>query len=84
MIGPARLAPAQTGLAFQAQLSAKGGSGPYRFDVVSGRLPKGIALHANGVLAGVPKQVGTYRFKVQATDVHGAFETRSFVLVVKR
>ena len=84
VIGPARLGPAQTGRAFQAQLSAKGGSGPYRFDVESGRLPKGIALHANGVLAGVPKQAATYRFKVRATDVHGAFETRSFVLVIKR
>jgi len=84
VIGPAQLGPAQAGLAFQAQLSAKGGSGPYRFDVVSGRLPKGVALHANGVLGGVPKKAGTYRFKVQVTDVHGAFETRSFVLVVKR
>jgi len=82
VIGPAELGPAKAGQAFLARLTAKGGKGPYSFDVESGHVPKGITLRLNGMLAGVPKQAGTYRFKIRATDVHGAFETRSFVLVV--
>jgi hypothetical protein len=38
------------------------------FSVVSGQLPDGLALAANGLLSGVPSTAGTYAFTVAASN----------------
>ncbi|MBI2353473.1 MAG: choice-of-anchor D domain-containing protein [Deltaproteobacteria bacterium] len=49
-------------------LSAAGGTGPYTWAVISGALPPGVSLAANGTLSGAPSGSGIYSFTVQATD----------------
>jgi hypothetical protein len=44
------------------------GTPPWRWTFASGRLPPGLALEANGVIAGTPRNSGDYRFVVAATD----------------
>lgn len=48
--------------------SASGGSGTYAYAVVSGALPPGLTLNANGMLSGTPSVSGTFSFSVRATD----------------
>lgn len=52
-------------------LSAAGGTGPYSWVVISGALPPGVNLAANGTLSGAPSGSGIYSFTVQATDNGG-------------
>jgi hypothetical protein len=68
----AQLAPASAGVPYQATLSAQGGVAPYRYAVVDGALPAGIALGDDGVLAGTPQTAGTFHFQVRAIDAAGA------------
>lgn len=60
------------------------GTPPWRWRRVSGTLPPGIALEANGILAGAPTAPGQYRFSLQATDSASKplVQTREYVLVV--
>ena len=49
------LANGQVGIAYNASLTAKGGTTPYTWTVSSGTLPAGLALNAStGVIAGTP------------------------------
>jgi virginiamycin B lyase len=58
------------GKRFAAQLQVKGGVAPYRWKVMSGKLPKGITLNAStGAIAGTPSATGKFPVVVQATDV---------------
>lgn len=54
---------------YRAQLLVTGGVAPYRWTVVSGALPEGIALDPDtGVLSGTAAVLGEARFTVQVTD----------------
>jgi len=62
---------ATRGEGYSVQLGASGGATPYRWKLApgSGRLPRGLRLHANGLLSGTPKTRDTptdYTFIVQA------------------
>ncbi len=49
--------------------AASGGTGAYKFNVVSGTLPMGLALNPyTGFISGAPTTPGTYSFTVQVTD----------------
>ncbi|WP_174990110.1 IPT/TIG domain-containing protein [Pandoraea aquatica] len=48
--------------------SASGGSGTYRYEVVSGTLPTGLTLSLTGTLSGTPTAIGTFSFSIRATD----------------
>ncbi len=78
----AALPAATRGLAYRSMLAAGGGVAPYRWGVESGRLPAGISLGADGVLAGIPQEVGSFAFTVRATDAGGRTATGSVTLVV--
>jgi hypothetical protein len=62
-------------------LYAAGGTGSYRWRVVSGALPKGMSIDASaGTLSGTPVAAGTSSFAVEASDLtypdlsaHGTF-----------
>ncbi len=49
-------------------LAATGGSGPLNWSSVSGNLPPGISLSAQGLITGTPTQAGPFTFQVRATD----------------
>ena len=78
------LPKAHVGRPYTARLQALGGSGPYRWNRVGGRLAPGLALTSAGVLTGRPQKAGGYRFVARVVDRAGTARTRSFVLAVLR
>lgn len=64
-------------------LQAIGGSGSYRWNLVSGLLPNGLSLdQATGQIFGKPTQTGTYSFEIQVTDTNANVARRSFFILV--
>ena len=56
---------------YDGQLLATGGEAPYKWKVVTGKLPKGLKLSPSGGLSGKSTKktkAGDYSFTVQATD----------------
>lgn len=64
-------------------LSASGGTEPYAFDLVSGTLPEGMTLTADGTLWGTPTQDGEFAATVRATDAYGFEGTADAALEVE-
>jgi len=59
-------------------LDSSGGSGFYKYQLLSGNLPPGLILNQSGTIYGVPNTRGTYNFIVQVTDRDGNTTTKSF------
>lgn len=53
-------------------LASTGGSNPIGYSVLSGTVPNGVTLNANGTFTGVATTAGTYPFVIRATDAAGA------------
>jgi len=54
--------------AYSQTLVAKGGKQPYTWAIVSGSLPSGLSLTAEGTLQGTTTQHGDFTFTVQVSD----------------
>ncbi|MEL6186049.1 MAG: Ig domain-containing protein [Myxococcota bacterium] len=71
---------------YQAALVAAGGGPDYRWSVISGSLPTGLALIAEGTpsttLFGRPEASGTFDFEVRVRDGLGMEATQALSLVV--
>ncbi|MFZ4790889.1 MAG: beta strand repeat-containing protein [Candidatus Competibacteraceae bacterium] len=69
---------------YSGVVSASGGTAPYRFSVLAGKLPPGLTLNSNGSMSGSPTEVGTFPFTVQASDSAAtpATGTGNFIIVV--
>jgi hypothetical protein len=68
-ITTAVLADTSVGDNYAASIAATGGAAPYTFTVASGELPAGIALGANGNIAGtVSNSATTQSFELQVAD----------------
>ena len=70
------------------QLQVSGGQGPYRWAVVSGALPVGLAMSSGGSISGTPSPTGflkprVYAFTVQVTDAGGQHATASLSITVQ-
>ncbi|WP_322496861.1 putative Ig domain-containing protein [Chloroflexus sp.] len=76
---PASLA---VGSNVQQQLNATGGNGNYTYQV-SGQLPPGITLSADGRLEGRATQVGTYSFTITVTDSNGQTASFNYEIIVE-
>ena len=70
------------GLAYSQPLAAAGGQPPYTWTKISGALPPGLTLAANGVISGVSTSNGTNPFTVKVTDAFSETATQSLVLTV--
>jgi hypothetical protein len=46
------------GMAYSQMLAATGGTAPYAWSIVSGKLPGGLSLSSGGVISGTPTKVG--------------------------
>ncbi|MFN7976205.1 MAG: Ig domain-containing protein [Acidobacteriota bacterium] len=79
LIAPATLPGGTEGTAYEATLSATGGTPPYSFAVSKGRLTPGLALDAGGVLSGMPTG-GAFDFTVVATDAGGCRGYQAYTL----
>jgi streptogramin lyase len=67
----AELAPVRTGTLgnpYTDTLRVTAVTGSLSWSVATGMLPPGITLSAQGVLAGIPTDFGTFAFAVEATD----------------
>ncbi len=62
------LSGAAINVAFTAHLQATGGTTPYRWALMSGVLPAGLAMSADGTVSGTPTGAGAFSFVVQVTD----------------
>lgn len=70
--------------AYETSLLAVGGTPPYTWALVSGSLPSGVTLAADGTLAGtVPEDVGSHAVTVAVTDDAATTATASVVLVIE-
>jgi hypothetical protein len=64
------------GVAYNSTVIASGGTGIYRFAIVGGALPGGLALNpTTGTISGTPSVDGTFSYTVQAADSAGATAT---------
>jgi hypothetical protein len=69
---------------YAAKLTARGGTAPYLYEVISGKLPEGLYLDpATGELIGYVRHGGTYPFVIQVTDAQGDHARRAFVLQIQ-
>lgn len=65
-------------------LQAENGEKPYKWSLLSGKLPDGINLHRNGALSGSPQQTGSFPFQVKVDDGNGNMtEHQVFIRVTK-
>jgi hypothetical protein len=66
---------------YSCQLSAIGGTGGMRWELVSGtELPDGLSLSVNGLIFGTVTETGTWNVAVKVTDRVGAFRKSGFKL----
>ncbi len=76
---PADLPAGVERAAYGAELDFTGGVPPYRFDVVDGTLPWGLALDAGtGRLSGVPSAGGYFAFVVRLKDGSGQEDRETY------
>ncbi|MGH8085780.1 MAG: putative Ig domain-containing protein [Lysobacter sp.] len=69
VIAPATLPDASAGQSYGPQIiTASGGIAPYSYALVTGALPAGLSLAANGSLSGTATATGSFNFSVRATD----------------
>ena len=79
--------PAPLGLNYHFQVPLFGGTPPFVWNVSSGQLPPGLILDAStGYIDGVPTQLGSFAFTMQATDAGSPPQVapRNYVIAVKR
>jgi hypothetical protein len=63
--------PWEVGVPFSAKLTAGGGTGTYTWSVLSGTLPAGFALAADGTVAGTTRTPGAYTSMLRLSDTEG-------------
>jgi Putative Ig domain len=77
------LPKAFTGRQYDLQLQAQGGSPPLKWRLASGSLPNGIALSADGMLSGTPRESGEFHFVVTVADTTIPARERNQELVLQ-
>jgi hypothetical protein len=67
---------------YSVNLEAVGGTQPYTWTQISGTLPSGLTLAANGALSGTPAASTNAFFDLRVTDAVGASAIRSYQLYI--
>jgi hypothetical protein len=62
------LGPGAIHVGYSQALAGAGGLPPYSWSVVSGSLPNGLTLNANGTITGTPSIANSFTFTVQLSD----------------
>ncbi|MDD4954140.1 MAG: PKD domain-containing protein, partial [Candidatus Omnitrophica bacterium] len=63
------LPEATEGTGYSFTLGASGGTAPYTWSVVSGKLPKNLDIGSStGIISGTPSETGNYTFTIRVTD----------------
>jgi hypothetical protein len=71
------------GVKYTHQIEVSGGVPPKTFQRSSGSLPPGLALSSSGLISGIPKLGGTFRFQIRVTDSLGQTATYPCSLEVR-
>ncbi len=71
-ITTANLPDVTVGNSYSQPLTATGLQGTSTFSLLSGALPPGMSLQANGTVTGTPTAAGTYNFTARITDDNGS------------
>lgn len=81
---PGDTAPPEVALgqAVSTRLPVRGGVAPYAFRLLSGALPPGVRLTADGLLEGTAIQAGTFEVQVEVRDAHGFTAALGYRFVV--
>jgi hypothetical protein len=56
------------GQRYEFHLLAHGGGAPYMWEITDGKLPAGVDFHSDGILHGVPTEIGAFDFTVTVRD----------------
>lgn len=72
------------GQAYQTQLSVTGGAAPYQWLQLSGALPAGLTLQADGTISGTPTASGSYSITVQVMGANGVIDIEPFTLRIRK
>ena len=70
------------GVAYHQTLVAAGGQTPYIWTNISGALPPGLTLTANGLISGTPTTNGMFNFAVKVTDAASSMAVQALTLTV--
>jgi len=68
--------------AYNASLTAAGGTPPYSWSVSDGTLPPGLTLNPDGTVTGTPTTSGTYTFTAKVTDAASRTAEESFSIAI--
>jgi len=68
--------------AYRVALATEHGQAPVSFSIMSGALPPGLSLSAEGVIQGRPAEAGAYECRIVATDQAGRHVSHDFKLAV--
>ncbi|MCB9549702.1 MAG: putative Ig domain-containing protein [Myxococcales bacterium] len=63
-----RLPVAEQGEPYEARLAALGGEGALGWFLVDGALPAGLLLTADGLITGIPEEIGEFALRVRVVD----------------
>jgi hypothetical protein len=76
--------PPHQGQSFIMQIPVAGGLPPYTWKLLTGSLPAGLTLGANGLITGIPTTTGMQTFNVAVFDATGSSAAGSFSLNVDK
>jgi len=82
LISTTSLANGAIGVAYNGSVAATGGLLPYTFSVISGSLPAGLSLAADGSISGTPTAVGDSNVTIQVTDKQKLTDSKAFTLKI--
>jgi len=71
------LADGVVGESYSQTLKGSGGSPPYHWDIMTGRVPEGLSFSNSGVISGTPTTPGEVAFQARITDQSGQVITVS-------
>jgi hypothetical protein len=78
---PSPLPSGEVGLSYHSAFFAEQGIKPYKFEVVSGTLPAGLAL-TGATLTGSPTTASTSTFTIRVTDSASVSSTKNFSITI--
>jgi hypothetical protein len=83
IVVPPNFGDSKVGQGYDKQLTASGGTSPYKWSLLSGSLPVGLLLDPAGRIKGTPTTAGQLKFTLQVADATGkATKSQEFTITV--
>jgi len=82
-LAASRLPDARQGVRYRFQVAPEGGTLPYAFAFVSGKLPKGVNFGPKGLVWGKPLVSGVFKWQAMVKDAFGAQQQFQLELRIK-